>query len=155
MMQNMRILNSKEIKQISKALEDQFGFSKKLDSVFLMNQKNRIYLMSKGISEMDLDSIRKDSIGMYFAHMAHDGVRPTIEGSQLVGPHSKKNIMHLDAKQLKEYVRGFEIDKAGFSLEEGYYLVKSDDDFLGCVKVSQEKILSFISKARRLKVLSE
>lgn len=153
-MQNIRILNSKEIKHIHQQLEEQFTFTKKLDFAFLMNQKNKIYIVSKDIGSIDLESFRKDSIGLYFAHQATDGIRLTIEGSQLVGPSAKKNILEINSNQLKEYVRGFELHKRHFKEPEGYYLVKHEDDFIGCIKITQDKILSFLSKARRLKVLS-
>jgi len=148
----LRILNSKEVKKIMACIEEQFGFTKKLDCAFLMNRKSRIYIVSKDISDIDLDSLRIDTLGLYFATMYDDGIRLSIEGSQLVGPHASKNILKLEGIELRDYIKGE--DLAGKDIS-GYYLVSNGKDFFGCAKLTPQKILNFVSKARRLRVINE
>ena len=42
----------KEVKDILKLLDNQFGFKKELDYVFLMNKRNRVYLVNKDIERI-------------------------------------------------------------------------------------------------------
>ena len=90
-MPELKILNSKEIKEILKMIEKQWGAKIKLDFGFLKNQKNRVFVVSRDISKIDASKLRINSIGMYFCEMDDKGIRLSIEGAQTVGPEAKKN----------------------------------------------------------------
>jgi len=53
-MHQLKILNSKEIKEILKLIEDQWNAKLKLNHAFLKNNKNRIFIVNKDISKIDL-----------------------------------------------------------------------------------------------------
>ena len=95
-MGNLKILNSKETKEIMKSLKLQYGFEDKLDYAFLRDTKDRIHIVSKDIAGIDLRRLRINSIGMYFCTIEKDGIRLTIDGSQIIGPGSDKNIIDID-----------------------------------------------------------
>ncbi|MBU1975433.1 MAG: hypothetical protein KKG59_03440 [Nanoarchaeota archaeon] len=155
-MQKLKILNSKEAKKIYSQLDDQFGFSKKLDCTFLVNTKRKVYMVSKDIGNIDMDNLRIDSIGLYFGTIYDDGFRVTIEGSQIIGPDSTKNILKLEEENLSNYIKGMDLDiEDGEYGAPGYYLISNGKDFFGCAKVTTNKIMNFVSKARRLRVVNE
>lgn len=170
-------------------LKDQYGFHGKLDFVFLMNRKNKVYVVSKHIGLLELDHLRKDSIGLYFCHVTPDSIRLSIEGSQIIGPLASKNVLDLEDSKLKDYVKGFDLERP--DLEPGYYIVRHNAyqdgasvsstendsvncsmaeslpdqmnesrhvraneymyDYMGTVNITQDRMLCFVSKSRRLK----
>jgi len=92
-MQNLKFLNKKEIKNILDLIRKQWDCDAKLDYVFSMNEKGKIYIVNREISEIDLSKLRISSIGLYFGTLVEgSSLRLSIEGSQLVGPKAKKNV---------------------------------------------------------------
>ncbi|NQU97984.1 hypothetical protein HQ533_00815 [Candidatus Woesearchaeota archaeon] len=151
-MQNLKILNSKEVKKILKVLKEQFGFDEKLAYVFLRNKKDRLYVINRDVEKIELEKLRIDSIGMYFATIMPEGIRLSIEGSQVIGPKAKKNILEIDNEQFDKWLKGedFEV-KTKF---KDFVLVKHKEDFLGCGKVKNNVLLNYVPKARRLVVVN-
>lgn len=146
-MQKLKILNKKETKPILKALEEEWGFREELDYVFLKTEKGKIYTAGKEVFDLDLSKMRINSIGMYFGEMKN-GLRLSIEGSQLIGPKSGKNIVELNDREAGEWMSGIDIDKKA---PDGFVIIKHNDDFLGTGKSKDGKILNFVPKTRRIK----
>ncbi len=176
-MQNLKILNSKEIKHILEKLEEQFGFEirkNELEYIFLMNKENKLYILTKDVELINLDELRIDSLGMYFGELYKETIRLSIEGAQLVGKTAKKNIVFLNREQMSEWVKGndindFEIkenenkddEKSNDEIKKGFLIVKylnektDHEDILGCGKLKDGKLLNYISKSRKLIVVNE
>lgn len=147
-----KVLNTREVKVILKWLKEQYGIKElKIDSVFLKSTKDRIYLSNKYISELEPKSLRINLIGMYFATEEPNGVRLSIEGSQIIGPKSTKNVAELNKKQIADWMRGEDIEYQG-SLK-GFVIIKCDNDFYGVGGYKEGKILNYVSKDRRIKRL--
>ena len=91
-MQNLKILNNKEIKRIHGMLEKRFGLQKKIEYAFLINNKEKIYLINKEFAEIETEKLRINSIGMYFGEAKNGEIRLSIEGSQLIGNDCTMNI---------------------------------------------------------------
>jgi len=151
-MQNIRILNKKEVKQILNLIEKQFDAKLSIDYVFLKTEKEKIYLINKDISKLDLSKLRINSIGSYFGELKVNELRLSIEGSQLIGPKSKKNVLELNDGEMREWMQGNDLEKEGNF--PGFFIIKHKDDFLGCGKWRNGKVLNYIGKARRIKVIS-
>jgi len=149
-MQKLKILNKKEIKRIISLLKEQWGFDGELDYAFLQNDKGKVFIVNKDVSKIDFEKVRINSIGMYFGMVHDDGVRLSIEGSQLIGHFVKKNILELDEKGMKEWLAGEDLI---MNIDKGYYIIKNGDDFLGTGKATGEKVLNFVSKTRRVRVI--
>ncbi len=149
-MQNLKVLERKDKKRFLELLNKQFGFKAKLDYTFLINNKNKIFIVNKDIANIDLDRIRINSAGLYIAELSNNEVRLSIEGSQLIGPGSIKNVVELEAKEAREWLKGKDIEKP--VTEKGFIILKHQDDFLGSGKVKENRILNFIPKIRRLNV---
>ncbi|MFH1054214.1 MAG: hypothetical protein V1740_07380 [Candidatus Woesearchaeota archaeon] len=152
-MENLKILNKKETKPILNNLKIHFGFDAKLDFVFLKSNKNRIYLVNRDISRIDLSRIRINTIGIYIGELVGSDLRLSIEGSQIIGPGSNKNIITTKFDEQLEWLKGNDLIKS--DRDDGYKIIKHEDDFIGCGMQKQGKILNFIPKIRRLALNSD
>ena len=148
-MTELKILNSKEIKEIYKLIEKQWGAKIKLDYGFLRNLKNRIFIINKNISAIDISKLRINSVGIYFCEMDKLGIRLSIEGSQIIGPKAAKNIVELSGDETKQWFRGEDIHKECGDCK-GFIILKNKNDFLGTGKYSGGRILNYVSKTRRV-----
>ena len=147
-MQNIKILNKKEIKSILELIKNQWGASADMTYAFLKTDKGKIYVVNSDISRLELGKLRINSIGLYFAEIRDEGIRLSIEGSQIIGPKSKKSALELNDNEAKEWMRGNDLEMKGdFS---GFLIIKHKEDFLGCGKYANGKILNYIGKARRV-----
>jgi len=147
-MSQLKILNKKEIKEIINLIEKQWGAKLKLDYVFLRNNKNRVFVVNKDISKIDLSKLRINSFGMYFCEIDRIGIRLSIEGSQLVGPKATKNLIEINEKQTKQWLKGEDLEiKENYS---GFVILKHNNYFLGTGKFKENKVLNYVGKSRRI-----
>ena len=151
-MNQLKILNNREIKGILNLLNNQFGFKEKFDYVFLMSSKNKIYLVNKDIGSIDLERLRIDAIGLYFGELNHGELRLSIEGSQMIGKKANKNIIELDKKESELWSMGNDIDKK--MDVSGFVILKHKKDFIGCGRYKEGKIFNYVPKERRLRVVA-
>ena len=148
-MPELKILNSKEIKRILELIENQWGSKIKLDYGFLQNSKNRVFLITKDISKIDASKLRINSAGMYFCEIGKQGIRLSIEGSQIVGPKATKNIVELNDEETKKWFKGEDLEKECKECS-GFAILKHKNYFLGCGKYINGKILNYVGKTRRI-----
>ena len=155
MVQQLKILNSKETKEIYAMLEKEFGYTEKLDAVFMINEKKeRIYIFTKDLANIDISRLRVDSMGLYFASTFRGQIRLTIEGSQMIGVKCIKNIIEIDKKEMQAWLQGEQLQLAGREAESGaFVIIKHNDDYLGCGKIGGEIILNYIPKTRYIHAL--
>jgi NOL1/NOP2/fmu family ribosome biogenesis protein len=163
-MMELKILNKKAIKEILALIEKQWDAKPDLDFAFLRDNKDKIYLANKEFAQIDLTKLRVHSIGMYFGLITNNELRLSIEGSQLIGPKAKlskkglqnsknsgkKNIIELDEKQTRQWLKGEDISAE--NKEETFVILKHKNDFLGTGKYKENKVLNFVPKERRLKL---
>src|SRR3989338_6701686 len=150
-MQNINILNSKEIKEIYSLIEKQWSAKLKLDYAFLQNQKNRVFIINKDISKINLEKLRINSIGMYFCEIDRIGIRLSIEGSQIIGLKAAKNVVEINEEQAKKWLKGEDLEiKGDYS---GFIILKNNGDFLGAGRHKDGKILNYVAKERRISSL--
>jgi len=155
-MLNLDIINSKELKIFLGKISKQFGvedvsvFSKYL---FLKNAKKKVFLTTSYEKDAKFRIPKSEKAGLYFATInKDDSLRLSLEGSQLVGKCATHHIMVLNHNQAENWLKGFDFDIPKVD-EDGYYLLKYKEDFLGCGLVRGDKLFNFLPKTRRLKVL--
>lgn len=148
-MPELKILNSREIKGIYELIKEQWGADIKLDYGFLRNNKNRIFVISRDISRIDLSGLRLNSAGMYFCEIDGKGIRLSIDGSQIIGPKAEKNVVELNDEETKKWFKGEDIEKECKNCR-GFVILKHNRDFLGTGKYSNGKILNYVGKSRRI-----
>ncbi|MAG45453.1 MAG: hypothetical protein CMH63_01625 [Nanoarchaeota archaeon] len=140
-------LKNKDKKLLLKNLKEQFNFNSKLPYSFFINSNKKIFILNPNIN-IDFSKIRVNSLGLYFTNIQNE-LRLSIEGSQLIGPHSNKNILELSEIKLKSWIQGKDITtKENFN---GFVLIKHGQDFYGSGKFKDGKILNYIPKERRIK----
>lgn len=147
-MEKLKILNKKEIKAILALIKKQWGADFKQDYAFLMNTKNKIFIVNKDISRINLNRLRINNVGMYFGEINKGEIRLSIEGAQLVGPLAKKNVLELDEKEAREYLKGQDLDKG--AKERGFVVIRHGEDFLGTGKSNGKVIYNYTPKERRI-----
>ncbi len=148
----LKFFNENEKETILRQLKQQFGISE-IPWTLAKLGKERIIAFSGNISGrevLNLDRVAHiEGIGLYFAKEETEGIRLSIEGSQLLQNQIAKNIFELNKKQAEQWMTGNEINiKTG---KRGFFVMKFNEDFLGTGKISAEKISNFIPKSRRLK----
>ena len=141
-------MNSKEIKQLHTLFKKNWGFNSKLEFTFLKTDKEKVYGINKEICKIDFMKLKIDSLGLYMGELKKGQLRLSIEGSQLIGPYSDKNIIKLDKDELKEWLKGEEIP-VNFE-EENFVIIKHEKDYFGSGKLKNGKILNYVPKTRRL-----
>jgi|TARA_B100001964_G_C14169416_1_gene570726 NOL1/NOP2/fmu family ribosome biogenesis protein len=146
----LTILNTREQKPIYSLLKSQFGFSKKLEYAFLLSEKEKIYIANKEVFEIDMKKLNVSSVGMYFGELRNDELRLSIEGSQLIGSEALKGVVEVDDPT--GWMSGLDIPYDGS--EKGFVLIKHGDDYLGCGKVVDGKVLNYVGKVRRIHISS-
>ena len=148
-MPELKILNNKEIKEILKLIEKQWGAKLKFDYGFLKNNKNRVFIISKDISKIDISRLRLNSVGMYFCEIDKQGVRLSIEGSQIIGHKATKNIVELNEEETRKWFRGEDLEKECKDCS-GFVILRHNNDFLGTGKYVNGRILNYVGKTRRI-----
>ena len=148
----LKFFKENEREKILKQLNQQFGIKNVPFSLARLG-KERIIVFSGDISDrevLNLDRVAHiEGIGLYFAKEQMDGIRLSIEGSQILSNQITKNIFELDEKQAEQWMLGNEINIK--TDKRGFFIMKFKDDFLGTGKISAEKISNFVPKNRRLK----
>ena len=151
-MREIKILNSKEKKEITKKLNEQFGVEH-IQGALVKSGQDRIFFFSGEISEREIHELEREvpieRVGVYFARILNDFPKLSIEGTQILKEQIKKNIFELNKEQLDDWMKGRDLQIK--SEQRGFFVMKYKNDFLGCGKISAEKISNFIPKARRLK----
>ena len=145
-MKYFKLLNKKDIKKLNLQLKRQFDNEFDFKSYLVYKTpKNRVYIVNKEFSKLDKNKLKINNIGLYIFSIEDDGLRFSIDGSQMF--KAKKNIIELNEKQFKEWMTGNNLD---IKTEEGYYIIKYKDYFLGCGKSSGEKVYNYVPKERRV-----
>lgn len=149
-----KIIGEKEKREILKKIELQFGIKDLyLPHLFISTGRKRIWLFSTQLNESDLSKFRIEDIGNYFCSIEDDGIRLSIEGSQITGNMATKNVLEIDQKMAEQWLRGMDIDIGGGKGD--YVIIKRSNDFLGCGKHAEKKVLNSVPKVRRIVSLKE
>jgi len=148
----LKFFSESEKEKILKQLKQQFGIEE-IPWTLARLGKERIILFSGDIfgrEVLNLDRVAHiEGIGLYFAKEQVDGIRLSIEGSQLLKEQITKNIFELDEKQAEQWMLGQELNIK--TDKKGFFVIKFNNDFLGTGKVSENRITNFVPKPRRLK----
>jgi NOL1/NOP2/fmu family ribosome biogenesis protein len=146
-MQKLIILNTRKVKEISKLLKKQFNAVFDFP-VVMKSSKEKIYLINRDVSKIDLSKLKIDVMGLYFGEIKTGELRLSIEGAQLIGPLAKKNVLEINDKLARLWLKGYDLPVK--TDMKGFLIVKNNDDYLGCGKFKENKILNFIPKTRRI-----
>lgn len=145
-MHERKILNSREVKQIRKLIEEQWGTE--IGDYVFMQKGDDIFITSRDIERIPIDRLRVNSIGLYMGELRHGELRLSIEGSQIIGKDARRNIFELDDSQKFSWIKGDDIDTG--SEAKGFVLIRYGNDFLGCGKIKDGRVINYYPKSRRV-----
>lgn len=157
-MQQLTILNTREIKQLKELLIQQFGSAPEEDYAYLKNRKNRIFIVSREIDKVDWQHLIIDRVGLYFGELYDRSFRLSKEGALIVGLAARKkkiklnNVVQLTKEETRLYFQGQNMEK-DLGPQARFVLLEHDRDFLGCAKYKERKILNFLPKIHRGEVI--
>ena len=147
-MENLKFLKSKEIKQILKLLDEKWGFASELNYDFLMNPEGDLFIINKDIEKIEFENLKINNLGMYFGEYKNNDIRPSIEGSQIIGKEATKGIIELDDEQTRKYMKGESLDME--KEDSAFLIIKNKENFFGSSKIKNKKLLNFFPKTRRI-----
>jgi len=157
-MKKLKILNSREIKKFKEVLKKEYGYPLQKDYAYLVNDKNRLFIINKDLSKLDTKDLIIDRVGLYFAEYKNQQIRLSKEGSQLLINEAKKNkqkvknIVKLDQNEVKQYFLGEDLNK-NLNIENTFIFLEYDDNILGCAKYKEQIIINFLPKIHRGEVI--
>ena len=146
----MRIqtLAKKEKREFEEKLKQKFGIILPRCSL-IRGGKNKIRIFTGDFSEHELNILsgvaRVETVGMYYAQYI-DNIRISFSSSNLF--KTTKNILELNEKKAKQWLRGEDLNMK--VKNKGYILIKYDDMLVGCGKATEDKILNFVPKEKRI-----
>ena len=143
----MPFLNSKKRKNIINILEQQFGVKDFRFEQALYLNNNELYLISKDIEKLEPKKLNIKSIGLLFGKFKDSKIVLSIEGAQIISKKAHKNIVEINDQETASWLKGNDI----YREIEGIVLIKNKQDFLGCAKAQNNKILNSIPRFRRIK----
>lgn len=147
-MQKLKILNTREIKEIKELLEKQFGFSGKLGYAFLQGENGKLFIVNKEIEKVPPQKLRVDKYGLYFGELRNKELRLSMEGAWLVGKEAGRGLVEINKEELKTYFRGESLQK-DLGKERKFMLLKFRDDVIGCAKYKDGEVINFLPKIHR------
>src|SRR4030043_1903117 len=134
-MQRLTFLNTRENKKMLEELKEIYGVSAKLEGALLISPKQKLYLLTKDLELINLKEekqLRIDKAGLYIGAIVPEGIRLSLEGSQLIGPSAKKHVLSIDEEHLEPWVKGedFELtsNEKESVKEDGFYIIKFNQD---------------------------
>jgi len=161
-MQNLKILNTREKREVMQNLGEMYGFKGELRGVLLFSSKQKYFILSGDMEKIPLEDekkLRLDKAGLYLGRKTPEGIRLSIEGSQIIGRTARKNVLLIGDEHLEPWVKGQDFvlskdEKKQVKGREGYFIIRHDSDFLGCARIRQNNVQNLVSKNRRIKTLN-
>tara|TARA_Y100000310_G_scaffold203585_1_gene203834 strand:- start:2046 stop:2486 length:441 start_codon:yes stop_codon:yes gene_type:complete len=143
------ILNTKLRKILFAMFKEQYDIDEKFDYVFEETENGDIYIINRDVDKLDMDALKINTLGLYIGQKKKGEFRPSIEGSTLLGPLAKKNVLEVDKKVAKMWMYGLDIPCK--ETLYGWVIIKSGKDWLGSGRYKEEgKILNHVPKGRRI-----
>lgn len=149
-MQKLTILNSREKKKLRERVVEIFGCFLVKEYVFLLNGKGRYFVVNRDFSELDLEHLRVERYGLYFAEDCGD-LRLSKEGATLLYKEASEgvqNVVDLDSAQVEVYFQGEDL-VLDLGIDSKWVILKHKDEVIGCAKYKEGRVLNFLAKIHR------
>lgn len=157
-MQQLTILNTREVKKIHNSLMQQFGYFLQEDYVYLLTENEKVFIINRDFGKIDTTKLIIDRVGLYFAEFKNGRARLSKEGTQLFVHEAErnkktiKNRVELTQEEIKTYFQGADIPK-DLGQENRLVILLYGNDVLGCAQYKDGKIINFLPKIHRGEVI--
>lgn len=149
-----------EREKLLQRIEEYYGI-KDLPYLITYSGKEKIrgysgILSGKEINDLD-NEVYIELIGLYLFHDYPDGIRLSFDAIQAFANQITKNIIDLNDKQAGDFLKGQDLllskeDKEKFKTEsKGFKIIRHNGDLIGSGKLSEERLINFMPKERRLR----
>lgn len=158
MVQEINILNTREVKHIRELLIEDFGYFPEVEFVFLQNNQNKIFLVNRDLEKLNLKNLVIDKIGFYFGEFKDNKFRLSKGGAEFLflkakeSNHHLKNTLELTSEETKDYFHGLDLDKDR-GMENRPLILIFNHQCLGSARYKDKKILNFLPKIYRGEVI--
>ncbi len=150
---NIEFINSKEKKRILEKLNDEFGINE-LPYLLIETGKEKIRGFSGTMTRDEIKLLgelaRIEIIGAYLFKEENGALRLSLDGIHILGKQIGKSIIEISEKELDKWIRGENLE-IEHNEEQGMYIVKNNNDFLGCGKWNGKVLINFVPKERRIR----
>ena len=147
---NVKFLSSGEKREIVRQLNEQYGISE-LPYLLILTGKERIRGYSGSLSIEEIKKIAEKAnielIGIYLLRIEKDGLRLSHDAISLLRDRITKNIIEINDEQAQQWMKGNDL---AIKAQNGYVVLKYNDNLIGCGKSTGERITNFTPKERRV-----
>ena len=145
-------LSEKERKFVIDLIKKQFDINEEVFSnyIFFKQRRNKIFIVEKQIYEFIKKNRLMENIlkfGIKIGTLQKNCFIFNVEGAQIFGKYAKKNVIEIDNKKMKEWLKGYDIE---LDVKDGVYIIKNGDYILGCGKVKNKILKNRVPKERRI-----
>ncbi|MDP4039959.1 MAG: hypothetical protein Q8P57_05270 [Candidatus Pacearchaeota archaeon] len=149
---NIKFIKSGEKKRLLNTLKEQFGISKLKSWIFVETGKGKIRGFSGSMTRDEIDELSEianvEVIGLYLFRVENNRLRLSMDGSGIFGESANNGVVDIDENEMNVWIRGGNIER---ELENGIYIIKNGDDFLGCGISDGKKLINHVPKERRIR----
>ena len=143
------ILNAKETRKIVDRVKENYGIEEiDMDYIFI-KVNDKLFLASNDFKQLSTERIH--NFGLFFARIVDEGMKLSIEGSQMIGNYATKNVAELDIENIKKWIAGYDVPVVN---SDGFVIVKHNRDFFGCGKIRNKILMNSVPRERRIYNLS-
>lgn len=139
-------ISLEEKKEILSFLEERFGLKEEIFVDFvILKGDSTFWLFPKTNHLLQLRKLTPEVVGLLFLRKISGYLKPTSTFLQRFGKFATKNIIQLNAEQLKCLQERQKLD-LDLDLEPGYVIIRDEDWILGCALYLPGKLFSYFEK---------
>ncbi len=151
-MNQISFIKSPEKKKIIERLNESLGITN-LPYQLIRSGTEKIRAFSGSLSKEQIEMLSRvvnvEAVGTYFLKQEHD-LRLSFDACHLLQNQISKNIIEINDEQYHKWIRGFDLEFTT-PIPHGIVVVSYKGDLLGCAKATENKVLNYVPKERRLR----
>jgi len=138
------LINKKKRKELAGEINKYYGSLFDFGEMFVLYEKNKneFYIVSREVAENISEFDRVNKYGIFMGRKKKNHVFLSVEGCALVGKTAKK-VVNITCAEKDLWFKGFDIENYN---GDGFVIVKNNNDFLGCGRFEDNKILNLAFK---------
>ena len=156
-MTTARPLRKKQVKEIVATIQEKFQIAFPLEEYqFYLNSRDKIFILkhSEHLESLNLEFIRTDRMGLYFAEYKNKFFRPSMQGAQLIMQIAKDqkitiaSSLNLTKDQAEDFFKGTDLflkDQA----DNNALILTFEGNALGFAQIKEGKLLNYLPKTFR------
>jgi len=129
----------------------------KLPHLLIPSGKEKIRGYSGDLSMDEISNLgniaNMENIGLYLFHEYETEIRLSTDAIHILKDQITKNILVLNKDQKQMWFKGQDIPipDEWKNQENGFRVLKFEDDFIGCGKLVDDRLINYMPKERRIK----